>query len=229
MDFSVSTRATQESCRTSQRPFEYGGNQKEPVGTLSIPQKGIDEQVCDVGDEVAKHANPQGANAALAIRKLQPRTQCPCQILRKTGREDKLTDPQYAVVKQLRIPVAVVITFRIEGVRLRRSHKCLWEHLRVRNSAEAACTTGSALQSLVSSLSDAKRPILGSAPALSEYSGRRVLHTRWVIACTFGAAVVVEAANTKGIVHRNLCTIKGLGLYTMSRDRGEHIKSVPEC
>jgi len=33
----------------------------------------------------------------------------------------ELTDPQYAVVKQLRIPVAVVITFRIEGVRFGRS------------------------------------------------------------------------------------------------------------
>lgn len=42
---------------------------------------------------------------------------------------DKPTDPQYAVVKQLRIPVAVVITIRIERVKLRRSNGVAQETL----------------------------------------------------------------------------------------------------
>lgn len=37
-----------------------------------------------------------------------------------------LTDPQYAVVKQLRIPVAVVITFRIREVMFRLSDRMPW-------------------------------------------------------------------------------------------------------
>ena len=54
---------------------------------------------------------------------------------------DKLTDPQYAVVKQLRIPVAVVITIQIEGVRFRRSNGVSWETL-TRNELGRGCLYG---------------------------------------------------------------------------------------
>jgi len=47
-------------------------------------------------------------------------------------------------------------------------------------------------------------------PDRSVYSGRRVLHTRWVITWILGAAVVVEAAKTMGIMLRNLRKIEWL-------------------
>lgn len=62
----------------------------------------------------------------------------------------KLTDPQYAVVKQLRMPVAVVITLQNKGVISSALIEDLVGRLQVRNSADAACTAGSALQSFVS-------------------------------------------------------------------------------
>jgi len=84
--------------------------------------------------------------------------------------------------------------------------------LHVRNSVEAARTAESALQSLVSSSSDAeKNGIVGPGPDWSVYSGRRVLHTRWVITWILGAAVVVEAAKTKGTMLRNLRKIEWSG------------------
>lgn len=89
-----------------------------------------------------------------------------------------LTDPQYAVVRQLKIPVAVVTTFKKGELSSDIQIRYPVGYLRVRNSAEAACTTGSALQSLVSSSSGAKKLGGRSAPDCSEYSGRRVLHTR---------------------------------------------------
>ena len=36
------------------------------------------------------------------------------------------------------------------------------------------------------------------------YSGRRVLHTRWVTTSTFGAEVEVEAADKSTFIHKNL-------------------------
>jgi hypothetical protein len=39
----------------------------------------------------------------------------------------ELTDPQYAVVKQLRIPVAVVITFEVERVEFRHFERVPWD------------------------------------------------------------------------------------------------------
>ena len=127
----------------------------------------------------------------------------------------ELTVPQYAVVKQLRIPVAVVITFRIRGLGLGAQIRYFLGHVHVTNSAEAACTAASALQSLVSSSSDAEKKVTWElGPDWFEYSGRRVLQTRRVITCTFGAAVVVEATNTKGIAHRNLRKTELSELYT---------------
>ena len=61
---------------------------------------------------------------------------------RKTDQgADKLTDPQYAVVMQLRIPVAVVITIRIEEVRFRRSNRVSRETL-TRNELGRGCLHG---------------------------------------------------------------------------------------
>jgi len=54
---------------------------------------------------------------------------------------DKLTDPQYAVVKQLRIPVAVVITIRIERVKFRGSNGVPQETL-TRNEFGSGCLHG---------------------------------------------------------------------------------------
>jgi hypothetical protein len=59
------------------------------------------------------------------------------------------------------------------------------------------------------------------------YSGRRVLHTRWVTTCTFGAVVEVEAANAKGIRHRNLGKTERLGLRL--HKNGDRKEGVPEC
>ena len=55
--------------------------------------------------------------------------------------EGKLTDPQYAVVMQLRMPVAVVITIQIEGVRFGRSNRVSWEAL-TRNKLGRGCLHG---------------------------------------------------------------------------------------
>ena len=88
---------------------------------------------------------------------------------------------------------------------------CLVRRLHVRNSAEAATTNGSALQSLVSSSSDAEKNGVGD-PDRSAYSGRRVLHTSWVITWILGAAVEVVAAKMKGIALKNLRKIEWLGL-----------------
>jgi hypothetical protein len=61
---------------------------------------------------------------------------------RKTAQgTDKLTEPQYAVVKQLRIPVAVVITIQIEGIGFRRSNRMPRETL-TRNELGGGCLYG---------------------------------------------------------------------------------------
>jgi hypothetical protein len=89
-----------------------------------VPQERIHDQVRDVRDEIAKETNSQSIDAALAIRALEPATTPTIPSMsaaagnRQAGIE--LTDPQYAVVKQLRIPVAVVITVEIEGIEFRR-------------------------------------------------------------------------------------------------------------
>ena len=81
-----------------------------------IPQEGIHEQVREVRDKVAEETNSHGVNAALAIGALESGTTTNAvSTSGAAGNElgvGELTDPQYAVVKQLRIPVAVVITFR---------------------------------------------------------------------------------------------------------------------
>lgn len=113
------------------------------------------------------------------------------------------------------MPVAVVITLGSGGLSSNAATDCLGKCLHARNSADAACTAGSALQSLVSSSFAAENKVIGgSAPDRSVYSGRRVLHTRWVITWILGAAVEVEAAKTKGIAQRNLRKIEwSVGLY----------------
>jgi hypothetical protein len=89
-----------------------------------IPQERIHDQVRDVRDEIAKETNPQSIDAALAIRALEPATTqtaaCMSAAAGDSQAASELTDPQYAVVKQLRIPVAVVITVEIEGIEFRR-------------------------------------------------------------------------------------------------------------
>ena len=88
------------------------------MGTFVIPQEGIHEQVGKVRDKVAEETNPHGVNAALAIRALERGTSMiavsTSDIAAKRLGVGELTDPQYAVVKQLRIPVAVVITSDME-------------------------------------------------------------------------------------------------------------------
>ena len=85
-----------------------------------IPQERIHDQVRDVCDEIAEETNPQSIDAALAIRALEPgttpTTACMSAAVGDSQAASELTDPQYAVVKQLRIPVAVVITVEIEGI-----------------------------------------------------------------------------------------------------------------
>ena len=59
-----------------------------------IPQEGIHERVRQVRDEIANHTNPQGVDAALAIRALGagtitgPRKTLPKEVV------GNLTDPQ---------------------------------------------------------------------------------------------------------------------------------------
>lgn len=83
-----------------------------------IPQEGIHEQVCEVRDKIAEETNPHGVDAALAIRALEAGTTTIVMFISDAAGMGvgELTDPQYAVVRQLRIPVAVVITSGIERV-----------------------------------------------------------------------------------------------------------------
>ena len=85
-----------------------------------VPQERIHDQVRDVRNEIAKETNPQSIDATLAIRALEPgttpTTACMSAVVGDSQTASELTDPQYAVVKQLRIPVAVVITVEIEGI-----------------------------------------------------------------------------------------------------------------
>ena len=60
--------------------------------------------------------------------------------------------------------------------------------------------------------------IAESSPNRSVYSGRSALHTSCVITWILGAAVVVEAANTKGIVLRNLRKIDWLALHALRHE-----------
>ena len=87
-----------------------------------IPQGGINEQVCEVRDEIAEEANPHGVDATLAIRALEAGTTTIVASMSDAAGKGvgELTDAQYAVVKQLRMPVAVVITSETERVRFGR-------------------------------------------------------------------------------------------------------------
>ena len=83
-----------------------------------IPQEGIYEQVREVRDKIAEEANPHGVDATLTIRALEAGTTTIVAFMSDAAGKGvgELTDPQYAVVKQVRIPVAVVITSETERV-----------------------------------------------------------------------------------------------------------------
>jgi len=64
-------KITEDFSHTSQRTFNERGDQEEPVGALAIPQEGIHEEVCKVGNCIAEYANPHGADTTRAIRALK--------------------------------------------------------------------------------------------------------------------------------------------------------------